>query len=58
MADHEFGEISHDWLSLHVEIPQPSVAPPASNEADDFIVDSKQRSAMAPAARRDLAETS
>ena len=22
MADYEFGEISHDWLSLHMEIPQ------------------------------------
>ena len=39
MADHECGEISHDWLSLHVEIPQHFVAPPASNEADDVIVE-------------------
>ena len=39
MADHEFGEISHDWLSLHMEIPQHFVAPPASNESDDVIVD-------------------
>ena len=38
MADHEFGEISHDWLSLHMEIPQHFVAPTASNEADDVIV--------------------
>ena len=38
MADHEFGEISHDWLSLHVEIPQHLVAPPAFNENDDVIV--------------------
>ena len=39
MADHEFGEISHDWLSLHMEIPQHFVTPPASNEADYVIVD-------------------
>ena len=37
MADHEFGEISHDWLRFHMEIPQHLVAPPASNEADDVI---------------------
>ena len=38
MADHEFREISHDCLSLHVEVPQYFVAPPASNEADYVIV--------------------
>ena len=39
MADHEFREISHDWLSLLVEVPHHFVAPPASNEADDVIFD-------------------
>ena len=39
MADHEFREISHDWISLHMEVLQNFVAPPASNEADDAIVD-------------------
>ena len=39
MADNEFGEISHDWIILHMEIPQHFSAPPASNEADDVIVD-------------------
>ena len=38
MADYEFGEISNDWISLHMEIPHHFVAPPASNEADDVIV--------------------
>ena len=38
MADHELEEIPHDWLSLHMEIPQHFVAPPVSNEADDVIV--------------------
>ena len=40
MADHEFGEVSHNWISLHMEIPHHFVTPPASNEADDVIVDS------------------
>ena len=39
MANHEFGEIPRDWLSLHMEIPQHFVAPPASNDADDVIFD-------------------
>ena len=39
MADHEFGEIPHYWLSLHIEIPQHFVTPPASNEADYVIFD-------------------
>ena len=38
MADHEFRENVHDWLSLYMEVPQHFVAPPASNEADDVIV--------------------
>ena len=41
MADHEFGENPHDWLRLHMEIPQYFVAPPGSYEADDFIVNAR-----------------
>ena len=41
MADQEFGEIPHDWLSLHVEISQNFVTPPASNEADYVILDTR-----------------
>ena len=41
MADHEFGEIPRDWLSLHVKIPQHLVTPPASNEADYVIVNAR-----------------
>ena len=40
MADLEFREIFHDWLSLYMEVPQHFVAPPASNEADDVIFNS------------------
>ena len=40
MDDHEFGEIPHDWLSLHMEIPQQFVTPPEFNEADYVIVNS------------------
>ena len=58
MADHEFGEVPHDWRSLHMDIPQHFVTPPASNEADYVIVDAEQRSAMAPSAQRERAETS
>ena len=54
MADHEFGEIYHDWLSLHMEIPQNFVAPLVSNEADDVIVNAgteeQQNSAVSPCA--------
>ena len=39
MADHEFGEIPHDWLRLHMDIPQHFVTPPASNEAYYFTFD-------------------
>ena len=39
MADQEFGEVYHDWFSLHMEIPQNFVAPPASNEDDAVIFD-------------------
>ena len=35
MADHEFGVVPHDWLSLQVETPHHFVTPPGSNEADD-----------------------
>ena len=38
MADYEFGVVPHDWFSLHVEILQHFVTPPASNEANDVIV--------------------
>ena len=38
MAYHEFEEISHNWLSLHMEILHHFVDPLASNEADDVIV--------------------
>ena len=41
MAYHEFGEISHDWISCHVEILHHFVAPPASNEADDVIFNAR-----------------
>ena len=36
MADHEFGVVHHDWLSLHMEILQYFVTPPTSNDADDI----------------------
>ena len=39
MADHEFGEVPRDWISLHVDILQHLFNPPASNEADYVIVD-------------------
>ena len=39
MADHEFGEISRDLISLHMEIPQYFVTSPASNEAGYAIID-------------------
>ena len=38
MADHEFGTVPRDWLSLHMEIPQNFVNPPESNEADDISI--------------------
>ena len=38
MADHEFGIVPHDWLSLHMGIPQHFVTPLASNEADDISI--------------------
>ena len=39
MAYHEFGQIPHDWISSHMEIPQHFIAPLASNKADYVIVD-------------------
>ena len=39
MTDHGFGEIPHDWLSLHMEISHHFVTSPESNEADYVIVD-------------------
>ena len=38
MADHEFGIVTHDWLSLHTEIPQHFFTPPTSNEADAISI--------------------
>ena len=40
MSDHEFGVVPHDWLRLHMEIPQNFVTPPTSNYTDDISIHS------------------
>ena len=38
MADHEFGVVPHDGISLHMEITHHFVTPPTSNETDDISI--------------------
>ena len=38
MVHHDFGVFTHDWLSLHMEIPQHFVTPPTPNETDDISI--------------------
>ena len=38
MANPEFVVVPHDWLSLHMEIPQHFVTPPMFNETDDISI--------------------
>ena len=40
MADHEFGIVPHNWLSLKMDIPQHFVALANSNETDDISIHS------------------
>ena len=38
MLEHNLREISHEWLCLHMEVPEHLVAIPAANHLDDFDV--------------------
>ena len=38
MPEHDPQEISHEWLCLHMEVPEHLVTAPAANNLDDFSV--------------------
>ena len=38
MHEHETQEIPHEWLCLHMEVPENIVAAPAANNLDDVTV--------------------
>ena len=38
MHDHELRKISHEWICLHMEVPENIFAAPAANQIDDVSV--------------------
>ena len=43
MADHEFGSVPHDRLSLLMEVPHHFVTPLTPNETDDISVNTETK---------------
>ena len=41
MREHDPGEVTHEWFSLHMKIPEHLFTAPASNHLDDAIVDAR-----------------
>ena len=58
MREHEPQEFCHEWLYLHVEVPEHLVTAPGPISLMMFLSTPDQRRYMAPAARREHADTS